>query len=78
MVQLTRVLARVPVIKFRKGGAGRPSAAPTGAPAAAPAAGVCLKLLSAIYFISHYIIIINRGCCHVTCLTIFLKLVLTS
>lgn len=50
MVQLTRVLARVPVIKFRKGGAGRPSAAPTGAPAAAPAAGVCLQISKCYIF----------------------------
>lgn len=42
MVGLTAALARIPVIKFRKGGIGRPSAASpaagTAAPASAPAA----------------------------------------
>lgn len=37
MVGLTAVLARIPVIKFRKGGIGRPSA-PSPSAAAAPAA----------------------------------------
>lgn len=38
MVGLTAVLARIPVIKFRKGGIGRPSAPSPAAAAAAPAA----------------------------------------
>lgn len=38
MVGLTAVLARIPVIKFRKGGIGRPSAPSPAAGAAAPAA----------------------------------------
>lgn len=38
MVGLSAVLARIPVIKFRKGGIGRPSAPSPGAGAAAPSA----------------------------------------
>lgn len=37
MVGLTAVLARIPVIKFRKGGIGRPSAPSSAAGATAPA-----------------------------------------
>lgn len=38
MVRITAVLARIPVIKFRKGGLGRPDGSPPGAAASAPAA----------------------------------------
>lgn len=38
MVGITAVLARIPVIKFRKGGLGRPSGPPPSGAAAAPAA----------------------------------------
>lgn len=40
MVGTTIVLARIPVIKFRKGGIGRPSALPAAAAAAKPAPAI--------------------------------------
>lgn len=48
MVRATAVLARIPVIKFRKGGLGRPAGAPTapsaGSTPAAAAAQVGLQI----------------------------------
>lgn len=55
MVRATAVLARIPVIKFRKGGLGSPAGPPTGPAAAAPAAAAAQVGLSLIYVTSpHY------------------------